>query len=285
MTVYAVGDLQGCLKPLKQLLKHVKFNAKTDELWLVGDLINRGPDSIGCLQFVKSLGDSAKVVLGNHDLHVIAHRELKITPKDKDIQKTLAHPEAKELFKWLRKQPLYHQDKNRKIFISHAGIPPVWKEKQAMLYAQEFQAVMANKDQRLAFFKVMYGDEPNKWSDELTGHDRLRYIVNAFTRMRFCAEDSTLDFSSSSAPKNAPIGMKPWFHWPVKRKHQLVFGHWAALMGRTYNRNIIGLDTGYVWGEHLTLMNLDTKLRYCCDVTGDITEYTELEFDCLPEPK
>jgi bis(5'-nucleosyl)-tetraphosphatase (symmetrical) len=283
MALYAVGDLQGCLVPLKQLLAHVEFDPQQDTLWLAGDLVNRGPDSIECLQFVKDLGASAKVVLGNHDLHLIAIWELGLKTKDSDIQKTLSHPDIKPLMKWLRKQPLLVRDKHRKLIMTHAGIPPTWSDKQARLLAKELEYTLKDKATRRAFLKSMYGNEPKTWQDSLTGFDRLRYIVNAYTRMRFCASDSTLDFKFKATPKNAPDNMKPWFEWDVKRKHRLIFGHWAALMGHTHRRTMIGLDTGYVWGNHLTLMNMDTDIRYCCDTDGNISSFSELEFECMPE--
>jgi bis(5'-nucleosyl)-tetraphosphatase (symmetrical) len=284
MTLYAVGDLQGCLHPLEQLLEHVRFDPSKDELWLTGDLVNRGPDSIGCLRFVRSLGSAAKTVLGNHDLHLIAIHELKLKPRDSDIQNTLSHPDAPELLKWLRKQPLLIRDKQRKLIMTHAGIPPVWSDRKARLLADEFDAFFASKKHRTAFLSSMYGNEPDTWQDKLLGNDRLRYIVNAYTRMRFCTKSATLDFQFKSSPKTAPAGMKPWYLWPVKRKHRIVFGHWAALMGHTGRNDTIGLDTGYVWGNHLTLMDMDNNIRYTCDTEGQITQFTELEFECLSEP-
>lgn len=283
MALYAVGDLQGCLTPLKQLLDHVNFDPKVDHLWLTGDLINRGPDSIDCLKFVKKLGNAASTVLGNHELHVLALWSLGITPKDKDIKATLKHRDAKSLMKWLMQQPLLVRDKQRKLIMTHAGIPPVWSDKQARKLAQEVEVVLADKDRRLAFFQAMYGDTPDTWDDTLTGHDRIRYVVNALTRMRFCTAEATLDFKFTSSPKNAPKGMKPWYQWPTNRKYQLIFGHWAALMGHTHSKNFIGLDTGYVYQNHLTLMNMDSRDRYCCDAKGKITILSELEFELLSQ--
>ncbi|WP_196156826.1 symmetrical bis(5'-nucleosyl)-tetraphosphatase [Reinekea sp. G2M2-21] len=281
MTLYAVGDLQGCLHPLQRLLDHVNFDPAVDKLWLTGDLVNRGPDSIGCLAFVKNLGESAQTVLGNHDLHLLAIHELKLKTKDDDIKQTLAHEDAKKLMKWLAKQPLLVRDKERKLIMTHAGIPPVWSDKQARILASEVEAILADKISRREFFAAMYGNQPDRWRDDLQGVDRLRFVVNAYTRMRFCAKDATLDFKFKSSPNNGPKGMKPWFQWKHKRKHRIVFGHWAALMGHTHRGDIIGLDTGYVWGNHMTLMDMDNNVRYCCDTEGAITEFSELEFECL----
>lgn len=278
MTLYAVGDLQGCLEPLQLLLKKVRFNADKDQLWLTGDLINRGPDSIGCLKFVKDLGANARTILGNHDLHTVAIHELGLATKDKDIRNTLDHPDADELFNWLSQQPLLIRDKERKLIMTHAGLPPVWSDKQARSLAAEVEAVLADDTERAAFFDAMYGNEPKKWDDDLEGFDRLRYIVNAFTRMRFCEQDGTLDFKFKASIDKAPPGMRPWFSWPVKRKHRIVFGHWAALMGDTGRDDAVGLDTGYVWGNHLTLMDMDNDVRYLCDTDGKIRKVDQAEF-------
>ncbi|EAR10945.1 symmetrical bis(5'-nucleosyl)-tetraphosphatase [Reinekea blandensis] len=278
MTLYAVGDLQGCLEPLQILLKKVRFDPDQDHLWLAGDLINRGPDSIGCLRFVRDLGDAATTVLGNHDLHALAIHDLGLKTKDADIRQLLSYPDADDLFDWLARQPLLVRDKERHLIMTHAGLPPVWSDKQARKLADEVHAALADKATRRAFFKAMYGNEPKTWHDDLTGHDRLRYIVNAFTRMRFCEQDGTLDFKFKSSVTNHPPGMRPWFDWPVKRKHRIIFGHWAALMGKTDWEEVIGLDTGYVWGNHLTLMDMDRNLRYTCDTDGKVRKIPHREF-------
>lgn len=280
MALYAVGDLQGCLIPLQQLLEHVRFDPAADQLWLAGDLVNRGPDSIGCLRFVKALGESAHTVLGNHDLHLLACY-YNNKRQDSDIANTLAAPDADELMAWLEKQPLLMHDADRKLVMTHAGLPPNWKVKAAKGYAEEVQNYLADVTTRKAFFADMYGNEPNPFTPDLSGLPRIRAIVNTLTRMRFCQADGTLEFAAKSSPNQAPEGFKPWFQWPVKRKHRVVFGHWAALMGRTGLRSVVGLDTGYVWGNHLTLMNMDTGLRYTCDTDGDILSFNELEFECL----
>ncbi len=271
MALYAVGDLQGCLEPLKKLLAFVKFDPSKDTLWLTGDLVNRGPDSIGCLEFVKSMGSAAVTVLGNHDLHLLATHELKRATKDADIQATLADPRAEVLLEWLAQQPLLVHDQTRKLMMTHAGIPPIWSDSQAIAAAQMVEQTLAKKTSRLDFFTTMYGNTPSHWSDELPESDMLRYIVNALTRMRFCDQASGLDFDVKTAATNAPANMKPWFAWPVERQNKLVFGHWAALMGETDHEGFIALDTGYVWGNYLTLMNLDTNLQYCADTSGNIS--------------
>ena len=270
MTLYAVGDLQGCLEPLQKLLAAVEFNQSKDTLWLTGDLVNRGPDSIGCLRFVRELGNAAQTVLGNHDLHLLAVHELRLAPKDADIRQTLNHPQAASLLSWLAEQPLLMRDKTRKLLMTHAGIPPVWNDKQARKLAAEVEAVLAKKSSRQAFFATMYGNRPNLWQDTLNGEERWRYIINAYTRMRFCSSKSRLEFASKGGPQDGPADMKPWFAWPAKRQHRLIFGHWASLMGATDDKRYIGLDTGYVWGNYLTLMDMDKDIRYCCDSKGKI---------------
>lgn len=281
MTLYAVGDLHGCLEPLQRLLDYVNFDSAKDTLWLTGDLVNRGPDSIGCLRFVKSLKKSAKTVLGNHDLQLITLHELGLTTTNPIIVQTLQATDAPALFKWLRKQPLLVRDKRRKLLMTHAGIPPIWSDQQAINRAAEFSELMSQKKQRRNFLKVLFGNKPERWHEKLSGHSRMRYIVNAFTRMRFCTAKAKLDFAFKAAPNVAPKGMKPWFRWAKKRRHQLIFGHWASLLGYTQQAKIIGLDTGYAWGNQLTMMNMDTRRRYCCGTDGSIIELDELEFECM----
>lgn len=279
MALYAVGDLQGCLHPLERLLEYVHFNPEHDTLWLTGDLVCRGPDSIGSLQFVRSLGASAKTVLGNHDLHLLACFDTGKIKPGSEIAGILNHPSAPELMDWLAQQPMLIQDEARGLIMTHAGIPPQWSDNKAVRRARELEASLSQKDSRSAFFKAMYGNKPCRWSSALTGNDRLRYIVNAFTRMRFCGPDGELEFKFDKTPDKGPIGMKPWYQWPArKRSHKVVFGHWAALMGMTGKASFISLDSGYVWGNHLTLMNLDSEIRYCCDTGGQITEIHESEF-------
>ena len=279
MSLYAVGDLQGCLTPLTTLLDHVGFDPAHDKLWLTGDLVNRGPNSIGCLAFVKNLGAAAQTVLGNHDLHLLALHALALPTKDTGISATLNHPDAPELLAWLVQQPLLVQDTERQLTMTHAGIPPLWSDKKARKLALELEQVLAKPKTRLIFLANMYGSEPRLWKNSLDGMERLRFIVNAFTRMRFCDEQSKLEFNFKSAANTAPLGMLPWFAWPApKRKHRIVFGHWAALMGHTDNARMVALDTGFAWGNHLTLMNLDTNVRFCCDTQGVISEFDEQAF-------
>ncbi|TCS37153.1 symmetrical bis(5'-nucleosyl)-tetraphosphatase [Reinekea marinisedimentorum] len=285
MALYAVGDLQGCLHPLERLLEYVNFDPAVDTLWLTGDLVCRGPDSIGSLQFVRSLAASAKTVLGNHDLHLLACFDTGKIKPGSEIDGILNHPDAPELMDWLARQPMLIQDETRGLMMTHAGIPPQWSDDKAIRRARELETCLADKTSRSDFFKAMYGNKPSSWSGKLTGNERLRYIVNAFTRMRFCGQGGELEFKFDKSPDKGPIGMKPWYEWPAhKRSHKLIFGHWAALMGMTRKANFISLDSGYVWGNYLTLMNLDSDIRFCCDTNGHISEIHESDFLTLKRP-
>jgi bis(5'-nucleosyl)-tetraphosphatase (symmetrical) len=269
MTLYAVGDLQGSREPLELLLEAVKFNPKKDQLWLAGDLVNRGKDSLGCLRLVKELGDAAESVLGNHDLHLLAlaHSD-KPRKSNPDLDAVLNAEDADDLLDWLRQRPLLLQDPTRKLLMTHAGIPPNWTDQNAIDRARELESVLAEPAKFNDFMHDMYGDKPDRWRDDLTGLDRWRYITNAFTRMRFCGPGGELDFDNKAGAEKAPKGKKPWFEWPVKRQHTILFGHWAALMGKTGSDDVIALDTGYVWDNYMTMMNLDSGERWQCDTAG-----------------
>ncbi|MDX1268785.1 MAG: symmetrical bis(5'-nucleosyl)-tetraphosphatase, partial [Oceanisphaera sp.] len=228
-----------------------------------------GKDSLGCLRLVKGLGNAAQTVLGNHDLHLLAlaysDKPRKSNP---DLDAILNAEDADMLLGWLRRRPLLLQDPTRNLLMTHAGIPPNWSDQQAIDRARELETVLADENQFNTFIQGMYGNEPNVWSDDLTGLNRWRYITNAYTRMRFCGPNGELEFDNKEGPDAPPDGMKPWFQWPAFRQHTLLFGHWAALMGKTGNDDIIALDTGYVWDNYLTLMNMDSGERWQCDTTG-----------------
>lgn len=265
MALYAIGDVQGCLDPLKKLLDHINFDPAQDRLWLAGDLVNRGPNSAGTLAFVRSLGSSSQTVLGNHDLHLLAVAQGKKPVKNDDINRTLDTPNIADHLEWLVSQPLLLRDKSLKVMMTHAGIPPCWSDREARSRAEELETVLRDVKKRASFFSAMYGSEPSTWQGSLTGAGRLRYIVNAFTRMRFCGPNGELEFKFNGAAELAPPGKKPWFAWPVQRKHQLLFGHWAALMGNTQRSDVVGLDTGFVWGNYLTCFQVETGTRFMCD--------------------
>lgn len=268
MTLYAVGDLQGCREPLDILLETVRFDATKDRLWLAGDLVNRGNDSLGCLRLIKSLGEAAETVLGNHDLHLLA-LALSDHPmkSNADLDAVLNAPDGPELLDWLRHRPILLHDEERRLMMTHAGIPPNWTDEEAIARARELEAVFADRDLFLNFLNEMYGDQPDVWSDDLSGMDRWRYITNAYTRMRLCDAGGKLEFKHKDASAG-PKGMKPWFEWPVQRQHTVLFGHWAALMGRTGDDNFVALDTGYVWNNYLTMLNVDSGEKLFCDTAG-----------------
>lgn len=258
MATYAVGDLQGCFSELELLLDAVQFDPNRDKLWLAGDLVNRGPESLEVLRFVSSLGDRVHCVLGNHDLHLLAVAYSGARLKRSDtLQLILEAPDRDQLLDWLRHQPLCHYDAKLGYVMTHAGIPPVWGLEQALAYAKEVEEVLRGA-QCKAYFDNMYGNKPAKWSDDLEGFDRLRVITNYFTRMRFCTPGGKLDFDAKEGLDQCPKGYAPWFSYPRKVKEKIVFGHWAALEGQINVEGIYALDTGCVWGGALTALNLET---------------------------
>ncbi len=260
---FAVGDLQGCLEPLQRLLDAVNFDESQDQLWCVGDLVNRGPDSLGTLEFLHSIRKSLKITLGNHDLHLlaVAHGEKKIK-KDNDLSRIIESENADTLFKWLRKQPLLQWDKDKNLAMCHAGIPPMWDLKTAKALSKEVQTILKSS-RHIYLYRAMYGNTPDLWDDNLKGMERLRVIVNYFTRMRFLGPNGELDLDNKQNRNVTDKNLKPWFSYPNKlKKTQLLFGHWAALEGMFDHPQITGLDTGCVWGGPLTLQHIETGKRY-----------------------
>lgn len=272
MATYAVGDVQGCLERLDCLLAEVDFNPSRDTLWLAGDLVNRGPQSLETLRRIKHLGHSAQCVLGNHDLHLIAVALRDAKQKKSDTLKPLleAH-DRDELIDWLCHQPLVHYDARLNFAMVHAGIPPMWSLSDALSLSAEVEHVLRDPVERLVYLDAMYGNQPNRWDPSLQGTDRLRLITNYFTRMRFCRADGTLDLKAKEAANTAPTGFAPWFSHPSRKTRAvpLLFGHWAALEGECNEPNTYALDTGCVWGGQLTLMNLETLERHTCSCAGE----------------
>lgn len=266
MATYAVGDVQGCYQPLTCLLEQVGFDAQHDQLWLTGDLVNRGPQSLEVLRFAKSLGDSARVVLGNHDLHMLAVVCGVREARHKDtFDALLQAPDLQEIVDWLRCQPLFYTDAKLGYSMVHAGIPPGWSIAKTTKRAREVEQVLRSLWFR-DFLDAMYGNEPLRWSKTLRGMDRLRVITNYLTRMRFCTADGTLDLLDKTSKESARLGFLPWFRQPNPnlQGHKIVFGHWAALEGQIEKKNIYPLDTGCVWGGKLTAMKLDDGSFYSC---------------------
>ena len=267
MATYAVGDLQGCLEPLKCLLQQVKFDPAQDKLWLVGDLVNRGPASLETLRFLYDMRDSLVCVLGNHDLHLIAVAyNAERLKKNDTLREIVEAPDCAQLIEWLRQMPLIHHDAQRDITLVHAGIPPQWSIDKALLRAAEVEKALRDDTQLPMFLDGMYGNEPAKWDKKLHGIERLRVITNYFTRMRFCTPDGKLDLKSKEGLDTAPPGYAPWFSYAERKAagRKIIFGHWAALEGQCDVPGLFALDTGCVWGGSMTLMNVDTLERIHC---------------------
>lgn len=258
MAIYAVGDVQGCYAELARLLEHIRFDPAADKLWLVGDLVNRGPASLEVLRFVKSLGDSAITVLGNHDLHLLAVAEgFGELHRTDTLDGILNAPDRKELLHWVRHQRLlYAQDGN---VLVHAGLLPQWTVAQAEGLAREVEAAL-RADDYAAFLKHMYGNAPHGWDDSLTGYPRLRVIVNAFTRMRICTREGEMEFRFKGEMQNIPEGYLPWFDVPGRKISEatVIFGHWSAL-GLLRRKHVIALDTGCLWGGPMSAIRLDDR--------------------------
>lgn len=262
MATYAIGDIQGCYDSLCRLLDHCAFDPATDHLWLVGDLVNRGPQSLETLRLVKSLGSAALTVLGNHDLYLlmVAEGGAKYRGKDDTLQAVLDAPDAAELLDWLRHQPLCHSAGG--FCLVHAGLLPQWTADRARELSREVEVIMQGSKYR-EFILNLWGSEPTGWSDDLTGWARLRVIVNAMTRMRFCTLAGTMEFKTKGKLVNAPSGHVPWFDLPERKSADtvLVTGHWSAL-GLKITPNLLALDSGCLWGGLLTAVRLEDRKVY-----------------------
>lgn len=260
MAVYAIGDVQGCADELEELLARLDFDATRDRLWFVGDLVNRGPRSLETLRRVKSLGDAAIVVLGNHDLHLlaIARGGADWRPHDEGLHAIVDAPDAESLLDWLQARPLLHHDAQLGITLFHAGLPPQWDIATAQSCAHEVEQQLRGTNVG-TLFAHMYGNEPAVWRDDLEGWDRLRFSINAFTRLRVCdVADGRMRLQFKGPPAMAPQESLPWFRIPWRRSagERVVFGHWSAL-GYVAEPGVLGLDTGCVWGGTLTGQRLD----------------------------
>ena len=260
MTTYAIGDIQGCYSTFRRLLDQLDFDPASDRLWLVGDLVNRGPQSLEVLRFIKGLGSRAVTVLGNHDLHLLVVAGGHVKPHRGDtLKKILKARDRDELLDWLRHRKLMHAA--GRYALVHAGLLPQWTIKKALGLAREVEAALQHDDYG-EFLRHMYGNKPGRWRDDLEGFDRLRVITNAFTRLRLCTAEGRMEFSHKTGPTHMPRGFMPWFEVP-RRRHRatkILFGHWAAL-GLYTKSNVACLDTGCVWGRTMTAMRLrDGKL-------------------------
>ena len=257
MTRYAIGDVQGCDRDLRALLKKLGFSADRDQLWFVGDLVNRGPGSLATLRLVRALGANAVVVLGNHDLHLLAVAHgVQRRRKSDTLDELLAASDRDALLEWLIRQPLAHAQGND--LMVHAGLVPQWDVALALRLSAEVQAALGRDPQ--ALFEHMYGDDPERWDEALDGAARLRFTINVFTRLRVCTADGRVDFSLKGAPPAPPSPLRPWFEHPRRRSRdtRVIFGHWSAL-GLVHRPGVVGLDTGCVWGGALTAFDLDRE--------------------------
>lgn len=261
MATYAIGDIQGCYTQLRELLIKLDFKSDKDKLWFAGDIVNRGPDSLKTLRYIKSLEDNAVTVLGNHDLHLLAVANGRKKQSKKDtIQPILEASDSDILLDWLLHRPLVHYQKKNHICLVHAGIYPDWSLNQILAYSKEMESILQGPKSH-EFFHHMYGDKPKKWSNDLTGWDRLRFITNCFTRMRYINDDLKLCLKEKGAPENKDDNIHPWFSLEREEKHlNIVFGHWSTLTDPK-EKHFYPLDTGCLWGGKLTALKINSKLK------------------------
>lgn len=258
MAIYAIGDLQGCYDALIKLLDDINFDASEDEIWFAGDLVNRGPDSLRTLRFVKDFPGKRRVVLGNHDLHVLAmYHGIKKPKPSESLAPLLTAEDRDELFNWVRHQSLAHYDEQRNLLMVHAGVAPQWQAQYVPQHAAEVEAQLRS-DQYVEFLKNMYGDGPAYWDEALTSWPRLRFITNALTRIRFCNKEGGLNLQDKGMRDSVSDDYLPWFELPQRQSRDttIVFGHWSAL-GYFQRSGLIALDSGCVWGGCLTAVRLD----------------------------
>lgn len=270
MSTYAIGDIQGCFDDLLRLLDAIQFDEQSDQLWFVGDLVNRGPKSLETLRFIKSLDNAAVTVLGNHDLHLIATAYKQRKPRKKDsLDLILQATDRDELLHWLRHQALFHY--NPDFCLLHAGLPPQWNFSRTKKMARKAEKMLQGNE-HADFFKAMYGDKPDIWSTELKGFEKIRFILNCFTRIRFCQSDGRLDFKHNGAIGTQPEHLMPWFSVPERQSAnmRIIFGHWSTL-GYYQGHNCYGIDTGCLWGGQLTAIKLGKKVkRLSIDCKGSL---------------
>lgn len=267
MATYVIGDVQGCYDPLMRLLQKVQFDPAVDTLWLVGDLVNRGKQSLETLRFIRSLGQAAVAVLGNHDISLIAAFHGLRKPH-KSLKALVAAPDYAELVQWLAHRPILHVDLQAGYAMSHAGIPPQWDLATAKQCAAEVETYLSSPDPT-TWLAMVYGDQPDYWNPQHSLFDRHRYILNAFTRMRYCHADGSLEFAEKGKPTKA-MKLIPWFNYPNRQELGLtvLFGHWSTL-GYYEGNQVIALDTGCVWGGQLSALRIDTNKRQLISIPCD----------------
>jgi bis(5'-nucleosyl)-tetraphosphatase (symmetrical) len=264
MSTYVIGDLQGCYSALRRLLDRVQFVPEDDQLWFCGDLVNRGPESLQCLQFIQSLGDSAVSVLGNHDLHLLAlyHSGRKLKEND-SLYPLLMSDDCDSLMHWLQQMPLLHHDNKNQWVMSHAGVHPDWSLQTALKLAGEVEVILQGSECK-NFLSAMYGDMPDLWSESLEGMSRMRCITNIFTRMRFFHDDGRLDFEAKlGLDEHKGQGLSAWFDQPLHLDPdiRIVFGHWSTLPTGQYGR-AFALDAGCVWGGRMVALKINPDIEW-----------------------
>jgi len=272
MSIYAIGDIQGCHDELQRLLEAIRFDPAQDTLWFVGDLVNRGPASLEVLRFVRSLGDRAVTVLGNHDLHLLAVAEgIGELHRTDTLDDILNAPDCDELLHWLRHQRLLHAQDGH--VLVHAGLLPQWTVSQAASLAREVEAAL-RRDDYAVFLEKMYGNTPHGWDDGLAGFKRLRVIVNAFTRLRVCTPQGEMEFRFKGEVENIPPDYLPWFEVPQRRSQDatVIFGHWSAL-GLRVEPNVIALDTGCLWGGPMTAIRLEDRRLFQVSCNNPVAKH------------
>ncbi len=269
MATYAIGDIQGCYASLQRLLHEIAFDPSADRIWLVGDLVNRGPDSLAVLRWAKAHEKSVVTILGNHDLHaLVVYEGFAAKHRLDTLDELLAAPDAPSLFDWLRRQRLAYAQNH--YLLVHAGVLPQWSTAQVLRLAAEVESALRSEDYR-DFLRHMYGNHPDTWRDDLAGMDRLRAITNALTRLRICTADGAMEFKFKGRPADIPAGHHPWFDLPApaRRDSTIIFGHWSAL-GLMLRDDVIALDTGCLWGGSLTAIRLqDRQLFQVACAAGD----------------
>lgn len=264
MSTYAIGDIQGCFDPLMRLLDSIQYSENKDTLWFTGDLVNRGPKSLETVRFIKSLKNCV-AVLGNHDLGMlaVARGAEPYLPNEHTFSDILAAPDKEELLLFLEQLPLLHHDPILGYTMVHAGFHPAWDLALALNLAKEVETILKS-DQKLAFYHHLYGNTPDFWTENLSGLDRARFIINCLTRLRFVSPEGKLNLVTKGTAQNPPPGFFPWYTLPNRKSKNLnvVFGHWAALNGETTEKNVFALDTGCAHGHSLTAMRLEDKQRF-----------------------
>jgi bis(5'-nucleosyl)-tetraphosphatase (symmetrical) len=277
MSTYAIGDIQGCYKSLNKLLEKINYNPKQDTLWLAGDLVNRGQGSLETLRLLKNTQGNVRISLGNHDIHLITSAYGFRQPSAKDTFDSILNASDKtDLVEWLRHQNFLVSTviNKRKYVMTHAGIPHIWKIRQSRELANEIEKALQSETYAFLYLKNIYGNSPEKWSEDLEGPKRWRCITNYLTRMRFISAQGELNFSHNGKPADAPYGFKPWYEYvkkTIRPDRYILFGHWAALNGETGSSQLIGLDTGCVWHNQLTAYCLENQSFYCVNAQNDRT--------------